>query len=369
MTRTDDPPPRSEPLVEVTRGRFVESLHRGSVVVVGASGRLLASAGDPGHPVVLRSSAKPYQLVPFVAAGGERRFGLDLPALALAAASHSGEPVHVATAAAMLARGGFDASSLRCGPHAPLGAAAAAAMARRGERPTALHNNCSGKHAAMLLACRLLELDPGGYFLPEHPLQRRILSVLARAAGLAPAEVGIAVDGCAVPVFRMPLYNLALAYARLRAAEIPGEPRAEAAARSRVVAAMTGAPEMVGGTGRFTTRVMRLFGGTLVAKEGAEAVYAMSAATALAGEEPVGIALKVEDGGERARDVVSVEALLSAGLVPPGLAAPLRRLAPRAVRNSRGDVVGTLRPVLALRRFGPPPGGPRGPRPSREGKA
>jgi L-asparaginase II len=327
--------PETVPLLVMRRGGRVESVHRGSVAVVGEDGKLLAAAGDPNGPVFLRSSAKPVQLVPFLAAGGERCFGLSTEEIALAAASHGGEPFHTRAAAAMLARGGFTTADLHCGAHQPKHEESARALAFRREQPSPLHNNCSGKHAAMLLACRLFGEDAKTYWRPEHPLQKRILSALSLLTGVPVARIGLAVDGCSVPVFRIPLENLALLYARLVGARLRGEPMRAFRARARIAGAMTEAPEMVAGTGRFTTDLMRAFGGGLLAKEGAEGVYAVGVARSLArplsDAASLGIALKIEDGAERGRDAVIVEVLRQLGL------ASLRRLAPRSVKNVRGE--------------------------------
>lgn len=342
------------PIVEVVRSGLVESLHRGAVAVVREDGRLLAAAGDPSLEVWLRSSAKPFQLTPFVADGGDRAFRLGPRELAVAAASHSAEPFHVRTVEAMLARGGFSVADLRCGAHPPMRESTARDMVRRGLVPTSIHNNCSGKHAAMLLACRMRSEDPATYDRPEHPHQLRILSLLARVAGRSHASISLGVDGCSVPLFRLPLYNLALAYARLLGRRRDEWTAEEDAARRKVASAMTAAPELVAGTGRFTTRVMRAFRGTLVAKEGAEAVYAMAASPRLAaafGGGAVGIALKVEDGGERGRDVASVAVLSQLGLLDAHAAAALRRDATKPVRSVRGARVGTIRPVFHLSRW------------------
>jgi L-asparaginase II len=344
--------PRSVPLVVATRGGRVECVHRGSVAVVSEDGKLLASAGDPRQTVWLRSSAKPFQLVPFLAAGGEERFALSTEEIALGAASHSGEPAHTRLAAAMLAKGGFSEADLHCGAHPPMHEESARAVWAAGESPTPLHNNCSGKHAAMLLACRLLGLDPGTYWRKGHPLQRRILDAVSRMTGVPAARIPRAVDGCSVPVFRVPLASLALGYARLVGDGPRREGPAEAAARRRIARAMAAAPEMVAGTGRFTTDVMREYGGTLVAKEGAEGVYAIGVPASLAGQggKAVGIALKIADGGERGRDAVTVETLRMLGLAKGARLSRLRRLAFRPVLNVRGDVVGDLRTVFRIGR-------------------
>ncbi len=346
---------RGVPLVVVTRGGRVESVHGGSVAVVTEGGRLLASAGDPGRSVWLRSSAKPFQLTPFLAAGGEERFALTTEEIALAAASHGGERVHTRAARTLLAKGGFTAEDLHCGAHPPMHEESARALAFARKRPSPLHNNCSGKHAAMLLACRFFGFDPATYWKREHPLQRRILGVVSRMTGVPKRRIHLAVDGCSVPVFGVPLQALALAYARLVGNGAPGETSPEAAARRRIAMAMAAAPEMVAGTGRFTTDVMREFRGTLVAKEGAEGVYAVGIPASLAGRrdgQAVGIALKIADGAERGRDAVTVETLRQMGLASGARLARLRKLVFKPVRNVRGDVVGELRTVFRLARAG-----------------
>jgi L-asparaginase II len=343
--------PRGVPLVLVRRGGRVESVHEGCVAVVTEGGRLLASAGDASRPVYLRSAAKPFQLLPFLEAGGAERFALATEEIALAAASHSGEPGHVRLAARMLAKGGFTEGDLHCGAHPPMHEASARALAFARRVPGPLHNNCSGKHAAMLLACRLLGLDPATYWRREHPLQRRILSSVSRLTGVPRTAIGLAVDGCSVPVFRVPLAALALGYARLVGGGPPGETPAQAAARRRVAGAMASAPEMVAGSGRFTTDVMREVGRGLVAKEGAEGVYAVGIPGALRREgEAAGIAVKIADGAERGRDAVTVETLREMGFVSGARLARLERLARRPLRNVRGDAVGDLTTVFRLTR-------------------
>ncbi len=349
--------PESVPLLVVRRGGRVESVHRGSVAVVSGDGRLLAALGDPSEEIFLRSSAKPVQLVPFLAAGGEKRFGLSTEEIALAAASHGGETFHTEAAARMLARGGFTPADLHCGAHPPMHEESARALAFRGETTGPLHNNCSGKHAAMLLACRLFGEDAKTYWRPGHPLQRRILSTLSLLSGVPAVRIGLAVDGCSVPVFRIPLERLALLYARLVGGKLRGESARAGAARGRIVGAMTGAPQMVAGTGRFTTNLMRAYSGKLLAKEGAEGVYAigvsrdLAGARAVSGGSTVGIAVKIEDGAERGRDAVTVEVLRQLGLASGARLAALRAFARRPVKNVCGDVVGDMKTVFRLERI------------------
>ena len=206
--------PASVPLALLTRGAEPESVHRGAVAVVDAEGRLLAACGDPCWPVWLRSAAKPFQLVPFLASPGVSALRLSAREVAVAAASHGGEGLHVKTVESLLSRGGFSERDLNCGGHLPMDEASARELVRSGREPGPLHNNCSGKHAAMLLACRLRGEDPRRYESPSHPHQRRILSYLSRATGTPERSIGVGVDGCASPVFRLPLTALARGYAR-----------------------------------------------------------------------------------------------------------------------------------------------------------
>src|SRR5262245_841189 len=246
--------PKAPPvLARVYRGPRVESFHRGSVAVVDERGALLAGCGDPHAPVYVRSAAKPFQAIPLLEAGGEKKFRLNDDEIALMCASHGGEPRHTQTTERMLRKGGFRLSDLSCGAHAPMHEPSARALARRGASPTALHNPCSGKHAGMLLACRLPDLPAAGYHDPAHALQRRIRTSLARYADIPEAEITGAVDGCSLPVFRLPLSGLARAYARLLASRMDGETPAAASARTRLVRAMWKSPFMVAGSGRFTT--------------------------------------------------------------------------------------------------------------------
>ncbi len=344
------------PLAAIVRSEMLESTHLGSVAAVDEDGRLLAMCGGPLRRTFLRSAAKPFQLTPFVARGGAERYGLTGPELALAAASHSGERVHTNLALRMLQKGGFEVSSLHCGGHPPMYEEAARELIRNGEEPNPLHNNCSGKHAAMLLACNMAGEDPAPYYRADHPLQGRILDYLARISGLAREKIGIGVDGCSVPVFRMPLYNLALAYSRLFSTSFEGETRAESEAHQRVARAMTSHPFMVAGTGRFTTQIMEIFSGQLIAKEGADGVYALSLSPGLAapltGGKALGVALKIEDGGERCRDLVTVEILEKLGLLDEAHRSRLDAIVSRDVLNVRGDVIGKKVPCFEMEILG-----------------
>jgi L-asparaginase II len=330
------------------RGGLDESHHFAAAAVTTPDGRLVARLGDPGFATFVRSSAKPFQALPLVEAGGVERFALTDADLALVCASHAGLPRHVEAARSLLERGGFGVGDLQCGAHRPLDAAAARALDAAGEEPTPLHNNCSGKHAGMLLACRVLELPTTTYLDPEHPLQRRIRQRLALFAGVGEDDLGVAVDGCSAPTFHTPLVAAARAYAALVAPELSPPVAAAgsslAAACRRIVEAMTGCPEQVAGPGRFTTRLMQVSGGRLLGKEGAEGFYGVG----VRGPVALGVALKIADGGERARDGVVLDLLHQLGVLSRQELAALEDLRRPILRNHRGLEVGDVLPDFEL---------------------
>ncbi|HSP34872.1 MAG TPA: asparaginase [Thermoanaerobaculia bacterium] len=341
-------------LANVYRGPHIESFHSGSIAVVDSRGRLLASAGDPAFVTCLRSAAKPFQAIPLIEYGGIEEFDLSAEEIALTCGSHGGEAFHVATAAAMLRKGEFDESDLLCGAHVPFDEKAAADLKASGEVPSALHNNCSGKHAGMLLATRVMDVPASRYIDPDHPVQVLMRSTLAEFAGVSTDEIPIAVDGCGVPAFFLSLYRAAFAYAQLAA---PGPERyAESAAR--VVESMTSFPQYVGGSWTITTPLMAAFDGTLVAKEGAEGFYAMGITPALCGELTdrlrlpddcaVGVAIKIADGSmERGRNPVVLRTLELLG-IDVAARKGLERYREWPLRNVAGNLVGEVRAEFEL---------------------
>jgi L-asparaginase II len=304
--------------VEVVRSGFVESVHAGSTVVRSPSGEVLAAAGDPDAPMLPRSANKPLQLV------GMLRAGLVLapPDLAVGASSHSGETAHVRRVRDLLTSNGIAESALVCPPSLPLGEEAAAAVLRAGGGAARAFMNCSGKHTAMVLTCRVNGWPVTGYADPDHPLQVAIRAAVEDLAG-QPATA-VAVDGCGAPLFGLSLAGLARAFARLVTAA-PGTPE-------RAVAdAMRAHPDLVGGTGRDVTRLMAGAPGVL-AKDGAEGVFAAATADGAA------VAVKVADGTGRARTALLVGALRRTGVH----AAVLDELAEAPVLGG-GHPVGSIR--------------------------
>ncbi len=310
----------------------MESRHRVHAAVVDANGVLLERARDPHVVTWWRSCAKPFQVMPLVRDGGLERLGWGPTQLAVACASHGGEPEHVALVESMLAGIGLEEGDLACGAHEPLAARGARLLRESGERVTRLHNNCSGKHAAMLARSVLLGEPAGGYEQASHIVQRDARDTVAAWAGMLPDQIGVGVDGCGVTVFALPLANMALSYARLAHAWRDGD-----LASRRIVDAMVSHPFLVGGSDRFDTRLMEATGGNVVCKVGAEGVHTFAIL-----DRAIGFALKVEDGSQRAQFVAVLAMLAAYDALPNPLPESLRDSAVRAVRNTRGEQVGEV---------------------------
>lgn len=340
------------PLVELTRGPIVESVHHGALVVVDSQGRLLASLGNPSLIMHLRSTAKPFQLLPLIEQGAVERFSLTSEEIAVMCASHSGTDEHVAVLTRLQAKMGIQEGELQCGVHPPFDETTWQAMIRRGESPTPIRHNCSGKHTNMLAQAALMGADRGNYLDPQHPVQQRILHTLADICGISPEEIRIGIDGCSAPVFALPLYNAALGYARLcDPVDLPSE-RAQAC--HIITSAMMAAPFMVAGPGRFDTLVMEIGKGKIIAKGGAEGYQGIGVMPGALGpgSPGLGIAFKIADGdsGGRARPVVAIEVLRQLGLLGEDeIKTHLADLATRPLKNWRGLHVGEIRPVFKLR--------------------
>lgn len=284
-------------LVEVTRGDRVESVHRGSIVISDAKGKILWSCGDADKPVFPRSAVKAIQALPLIESGIADRLNLTDAEIALAVASHSGEPEHAKLAAGMIAKAGREPACLECGAHWPMGEAATRALAATGAEPSALHNNCSGKHAGFIcLACGL-DADPAGYVKPDHIVQKQVTEALASMTGAGFAADLCGTDGCSIPTYAIPLHALAKAFAQIGTGEGLGPERAKAFKRIR--RSVAAHPFMVAGTGRFDTDAMTIFGERLFCKTGAEGVYCASLP-----EQGLGIAMKCDDGAGRATQVM-----------------------------------------------------------------
>jgi L-asparaginase II len=335
-------------LIEVLRGSAVESCHTGALAIVDADGSLHTTLGNIDRPVFPRSAVKMLQALPLVASGAAEAFELTDAELALACASHSGEPAHVATAAGVLAKLGLDAGALECGTQWPSREPVLKGMFSRGETATPLHNNCSGKHAGFVCLACLLARNAGaepaefarGYVGATHPVMREVGAALSAATGVDVDRAPTGTDGCSIPTYALPLRALALAFAR--AGTGTGLSPGHAAAARRLCQAVAAAPFMVGGTDRFDTRVMQAFGEALFCKIGAEGVYC-AAVPGLG----LGVALKIDDGASRAAEAVM--AAVAAALLKREEEL-LHGYSHLQLSNWRGLAVGALRPAEALGR-------------------
>ncbi len=336
------------------RGGRVESEHRGVIAVVDASGQLMAHVGDVELVSYLRSSAKPFQLLPLIDNGGADRFGFTDRELAVMAASHSGEPRHVEAVRSILAKIGLSEDALQCGVHPPLNPEAARALRAAGQTPTAIHNNCSGKHAGMLAQAVDRGLSTHDYLDPQHPMQIAIRQVVADLSGVVFDEIGLGVDGCSVPCFALPLRNAAMAFAKLAEARSEERPHGGAsqgagnATLARVAQVMMDYPEMIGGEGRLDTDLMRVAKGRVVSKGGAEG-YQGVGLLSNDGSPAWGIAIKIADGeGKRGGHPVVIETLKQLGVLDEEQLAALHHHHTWTVTNHRGIEVGEVRANFRL---------------------
>ena len=319
--------------VLVTRGPLVESRHRVHAAVVAADGTVIYAYRNPQLVTWWRSCAKPFQVLPFVRDGGLDQLGWGDAELALACASHGGEPEHVAIASHMLSRIGLEEGDLACGAHEPLTARGARLALESGRPLSRLHNNCSGKHAAMLARAVVSSWPTAGYQHSAHLVQQGALAAVAEWSQMRADDIPLAVDGCGVTVFALPLARMALAYARFATAAANGEPEP-----ARIVRAMTDHPFLIAGTDRFDTLLMDACAGRVLCKIGAEGVHTLALV-----DQGIGIAVKVEDGTPRAQFLPVLALLARLGALPDPLPASLRDYTSRLVRNTRGEVVGGVR--------------------------
>jgi L-asparaginase II len=325
-------------LVEVRRGAMVESRHRGIIAIVDADGRDVELRGDVERPIYARSAIKPLQALPLIETGTADAIDIRPEELAIACASHGGEPRHIAVVASWLKRVGLDVSDLECGAHPPSHTPSARVLYAAGGEPSALHNNCSGKHTGMLATCRHVGDATLGYIKSDHPQQQRVQRVLSEMCGVDLSTAPAGVDGCGLPQFGIPLRALALGFARFGAPD--NLPPARGRACRQIAAAMGAHPFMLAGTGRFCTRAIEIANGKALLKTGAEGVYAACIPT-----RGFGIAVKIDDGAARAAEVAMAALLVRyAGFEEDEVAAFQMLLTP-TIANVAGREVGAINPV------------------------
>jgi len=333
-------------LANVIRGDVVESVHTGHIAILDGEGNTLHSLGEPSTVTYFRSACKAFQLIPCITSGAADAFGFTDEQLAIAAASHSGESKHVRLVGQMLEQAGFSMDDLQCGTHSPFNEAEANRLAAAGYKPTPIHNNCSGKHAAMLAFAKHIGADPTTYLASDNRIQRRILKCIADFTEVPEDQIQVGVDGCAAPNFALPVSGMARAFASL-VHPVELHSSIEAAA-NRVVKAMAEYPDLVGGTGRLDTMLMEAGQGKFISKVGADGVWLCGVLPSDRYPTGLGIAVKVADGDDhRGRPVVAVSILKQLGFLAEDA---LPDLSPMPVKNRRGEVVGRVDPVVSLER-------------------
>ncbi|MCL4273479.1 MAG: asparaginase [Anaerolineales bacterium] len=347
-----------QPLLALTRGNIVESTHFGSIAVVNSAGKLLHSHGDPHTVAFLRSSAKPFQALPFVEQGGVDHFNLTQAELALACASHETSNLHLQTVQGMQLKVGIPEDLLQCGPHLPGDAQMLKQVIKEDITPTPNFNNCSGKHTAMLAFAKMRGLPLETYLDLDHPIQQDILKTLADMCMIDEARIEIGIDGCSAPNYAMPLFNAALGMARFCDPRGLGEPRA--AACKKIASAMMAHPEMVSNHGEFDCELMKAGEGKFVTKRGAEGFQIVGIMPGVIGEQGIGIAFKVVDGDAsrlndalersvRVRPAVTLEILRQLGVLNEAQLDALAKFGPEKIlRNYAGIITGNSQPVFML---------------------
>lgn len=349
-----------QPLFEVTRGQIVESVHYGSIAVVDSKGKLIASYGDPQTVAFLRSSAKPFQVLPFVERGGVEYFQFTPRELSLSCASHEGSDMHVQAVTALQQKTGVQESNLQCGSHMPGDVAELKTLIVHDKQPRTNHNNCSGKHTAMLAHAKMRTLPLENYLDINHPIQQDILASFAEMCMVTVDQIQLGIDGCSAPNFAVPLYNAAYAFARLCDPNELSETRASAC--RKITSAMTSFPEMVSGYGEFDEQLMKAGEGKIVCKRGAEGYQIVGVLPGvLSSDSPgIGITVKVSDGDasrlgsglestNRVRPAVVVEILRQLGILSSRQVQALAAFGPeKSILNHRGLVTGTSHPTFKL---------------------
>ncbi|MBG0788019.1 MAG: asparaginase [Anaerolineaceae bacterium] len=338
------------PLVEVTRGEIVESIHFGAFIVVDSHGNVLASEGNPDLMTYPRSSMKPFQALPFIERGGAEKFGLTEQEISIMCASHSGTDLHKSVLEGMHVKIGISEADLACGVHWPSDAATRDAMKAAGEEPTPFRHNCSGKHTGMLAHATLRGLDKEDYLNPDHPVQVTIRETLAEMVDMKPDEMPLGRDGCSAPVYGIPLLNMARGVAKMADPVQLEAIRAESC--RKITHAMMSYPVMVAGPGKFDTDLMTAGKGKVFCKGGAEGYQIIGVMPGVLGEDSpgLGIAIKISDGDSstRARASVSLTILQALGVLGQAEMEALSAYGNLPVKNWRGFVVGEIRPAFTL---------------------
>lgn len=331
----------SEVFIHKTRGGVIESMHRGDAVAVRPDGTVYAVCGDKDKYTFFRSSAKPIQALNVILSGAADRFGLDDKELSLICSSHFSEDFHIATVHSILNKIGLDESALQCGRALSYNDRLADLQKAQGISPQRILSDCSGKHSGMLATCLHLGLPLETYLQPDHPLQKEIIALLSEICNYPREQIGVGIDGCNVAVFALPIYNMALGFARF--ANTQYLPTAYQAGARRIFWAMNAFPGMVSGTGGFCTELMKATGGRLIGKIGAQGVYCIGIR-----EPELGIALKIEDGLLAMAPMAAMQVLYELELLTAAEYKLLSRFHQQPSLNDDGFVVGEVFPLFRM---------------------
>jgi L-asparaginase II len=347
-----------QPLFEQIRGNLIEAQHFGSIAIVDSNGKQLHSYGDPNTVAFLRSSAKPFQSLPFVEQGGVEIFGFNESELAISCASHETGQLHLDLIHALQLKTGLDENQLQCGPHLPSDAQKLREVIKQDIKPTPNFNNCSGKHTMMLAFAKMRNLPLENYLDINHPIQQDILQTTSEMCQIEKNKIQLGVDGCSAINFAMPLYNAALGIARLCDPIALTKTRAKSC--QKITSAMLAHPEMISNFGEFDCELMRASNGKVITKRGAEGFQIIGIMPNVIGERGIGIAFKVVDGdkfsmnGEletstRVRPPVALEILKQLNVLNTDELQSLSKFGPeKIIKNYAGLVTGVSKPVFEL---------------------
>ncbi|ACB83909.1 asparaginase [Natranaerobius thermophilus] len=330
----------SKVAVEKTRGDLVESLHRATIAVVDKKGTLFAKLGDADKVTYWRSAAKPLQVIPLIQRGGVEQFGFTNKELAVMCASHAAEDIHTEAVQSILNKIGLTEEYLQCGTHPPVDLEVRKRLIRNDQEETEIYNNCSGKHAGMLALAKLMETSYDNYWQTEHPVQQEMISIISKVTETPEADIKLAQDGCGVPVFGLPIHNMAYSYALFGSQEMEQELQES----YRVVAqAMNTNPKMVAGTERFNSKLMEVMDGKVVAKGGAQGVFSFAVP-----DKGLGVTIKVDDGSNQVIAPITVEVLCQLDLITDNELEQLKKFHYQEIKNAKKDIVGQVRPAFTL---------------------
>lgn len=331
----------AERLVDVYRGDMVESIHHGSIVVVDSHGRIIHELGNPERITYFRSAAKPIIAISSLEAGIVEKFGLDFIEVAIIASSHTGERMHVDVLKKLMKKTGVSEEELKCGVQVPSNQEAARELYASGRKPSSIHCNCSGKHLGLIAAIKSRNLLLKDYNIAEHPIYDYVEEVLSDFCMISRESIVKGIDGCGIPVYGVPLKNMALAYANLANVNFMGSKYKKS--QEQLLSAMVNHPEMIGGSGRADTYLLGEFGDRLICKTGAEASFC----SGLLGKE-VGFAFKIEDGTPRAVGPVAAEVLIQLGVITRQEALKVKDVWNPPILNNINEKVGEIKPVFTL---------------------